>query len=224
MILQGTARGTREWHDWFLCSGSIRLKSTRLQCHPRQQFYWDLGLLPSSLLAHRIQFPCSCRTEFSCRLLLGSARDLTGQTQDVQSSPWAICNTVHFVAAGRVSALLSLTSLSPLKVLAWLGRTHPDNLSSDWLQVNWLGTLVTSQNPSTFARWCDYSQSDTSASSWVTHIQRAEIIQCGHTRGQESWGNLRILPTTPFNENSWARHFTYIINLISFTSDSIHMK
>lgn len=156
MTLRGAAWGLRAWHACFLCSGSIRLKSTRLQRHPRQQFYWDLALLPSSLLAHRIQLPCSCRTGFSCWLLLGSARDLTGQTQDMQSSPWAICNTVYFfMATGRVSAVLSLTSMSSLTVLAWLGQTHPDNLSSDWLQVNWLGTLVTSQNPSTFARWCN---------------------------------------------------------------------
>ena len=69
--------------------------------------------------------------------------------------PFATLFTSSWPQGRSLLFLLSLTSISSLKVLAWLGQTHPDNLSSDWLQVNWLGTSVTSQNPSPFARWCN---------------------------------------------------------------------
>ena len=132
--------------DWFLCSGPIRLKSTRLRCHPRQQFYWDLGLLPSSLLAAEFSFLAAVGLNF----LAGFCWDLP----DMQSLPWAVATLfTSWPRGGSLLFLLSLTSIPSLKGLVWLGHGHPDTLSSDWLQVNWLGTLVTSQNPSTSARW-----------------------------------------------------------------------
>ena len=75
---------------------------------PKAAVLLRLGSSSKLTSAHRIQFPCSCRTEFSCWLLLGSARDLTGQTQDMQSLPWAICNTVYFfMATGKVLSSVS---------------------------------------------------------------------------------------------------------------------
>lgn len=73
-------------------------------------------------------------------------------TRSPRHGPFATLFTSSWPRGGSLLFLLSLTSKPSLKGRVWLGQTHPDNLSSDWLQVNWSGTLVTSQNPSTSAR------------------------------------------------------------------------
>lgn len=187
MILRGTAWGIRAWRT----GSSAQVPSgwnPRLQCHPRQQFYWDLGLLPSSILADRIQFPLQL---VDWIFLLAFAGDLPEIWQAILTPhavpPWAICNTVDFFLArgGSLLFLLSLTSKSLLKGV--FCQTHPDNLSSDWLQVNWSGdfgyiskSLHLCQMPLTNHRVTPHR------TPWITHIQRVEIIQCGHTRGRSS--------------------------------------
>lgn len=152
MISQCPASATWAWPPALLGVSAGWIHSVAQGC----SLTWALSPLSNLTSGWQNSVSCSYRTEFSCWLCwdLLQIWEAILMTWGPLHRPFAAQLLTSSRPRGRcLLFLLSLTSSPSFKGLVWLGQTHPDNLPFDWLKANWLGTLMTPQDPSTFARW-----------------------------------------------------------------------